>query len=126
MCRMNFYAVKPGFFYAQRGFGKLFCNGVHVVRGHFAHGLFAFACILRLCRDARADRRIAGDFLHCRTARVVDLRNDGGVVFVNRFDELLEPRNVCVARNGELTFVRLAFGADIGVLGDNQSDISAL
>lgn len=26
VCRMNFYAVKPGFFYAQRGFGKLFAT----------------------------------------------------------------------------------------------------
>lgn len=123
--RMNFYAVKPGFFYAQRGFGKLFCNGVHVVRGHFAHGLFAFACILRLCRDARTDCRIAGDFLHCRAARVVDLRDDAGVVFMDGLHKLCKARNIGVARNGELALVRLALGANVSVFGDDESDAAA-
>ena len=123
---VNLHAVKAGFFYAQRGFGKLFRNGVYVIDRHFAHGLFAFAHVAGDGLSTCADCRAAGDFFCGRTARVVDLRNDGGVVFMNSLHKLCKARNIGVARNGELALVRLALGADIGVFGDDESDVAAL
>lgn len=57
---------------------------------------------------------------------MVDLRDDGGVVFMNSLHKLCKARNIGVARNGELALVRLALGADVSVFGDDESDAAAL
>ena len=54
VCRMNFYAVKPGFFYARRGFGKLFCkaaksNAFPLFALRRRHGAFAQQRAFRFC-----------------------------------------------------------------------------